>query len=121
MVIDTGIFIDHLRKMNRETTLLSQLPPNTLLYVSAITVYELLAGATNNQKFQDAQRLLSAVTILPVDENVAALAAQLYQQMKGNSIGLADTLIAATALCHNLPLKTLNTRHFSRVSGLIVN
>ncbi len=120
MVIDTSIFIEHLRKTNRTNSHFSQISPQTRLYVSAITVYELLAGASDAGKVQDANLLLSATTILPVDENVATIAAQLYRQMKSNSIGLADTLIAATALHHNLPIMTLNTKHFSRVTGLMV-
>ncbi len=120
MVIDTGIFIEHLRKTNRANSHFSQLPPQTPLYVSAITVFELLVGATNTTKWGEAQLLLSAVTILAVDENVASKAAQLFQQMRGNIIGFADTLIAATALAHGLPIKTLNTRHFQRVDGLIL-
>ncbi len=120
MVIDASIFIDHLRKTNRSHTYFAQIPPQTQLYVSAVTVYELLAGTTHANKIRDANLLLSATTILPIDENVAVIAAQLYQQMKSNSIGLADTLIAATALHYNLLIKTLNEKHFSRVAGLAV-
>jgi predicted nucleic acid-binding protein len=120
MVIDTSILIDHLRKINRTHTYFAQLPPKTSLYVSAITVYELLAGATDLAKRQDAQTLLATLTILPIDEAIAAETAALYQSMKGNSIGLADMLIAATVLHHNLPLKTLNAKHFSRVAGLVL-
>lgn len=120
MVIDTSILIDHLRKLNRTNTNFSQIPPSTPIFVSAITVYELLAGASDLQKLRDAQILLSATTILPFDEDIATIAAQLYQQMKGKTIGLADTFIAATALHHRLPLKTLNISHFSRVEGLIL-
>ncbi len=34
------------------------------------------------------------------------------------SIEVTDILIAATAITNNLPVKTLNTRHFERVIGL---
>jgi tRNA(fMet)-specific endonuclease VapC len=36
----------------------------------------------------------------------------------GLMIELSDIFIAATALANNLPVKTLNTRHFERVEGL---
>lgn len=121
MVIDTTIFIEHLRKSNRSNSLLSQLPLATPLYVSVITVYELWAGATDVSKERDVSLILSAVNILPVNENVAKLAARIFLQVgRGNIIGTADTLIAATATYHNLPIKTLNTKHFSRVAGLII-
>lgn len=121
MVIDTTIFIEHLRKSNRANSLLSQLPLGTPIYVSVITVYELWAGATDISKKQDVELILSSVNVLSIDENVAEVAARIYQQIgKGNFIGTADTLIAATALYHNLPVKTLNIKHFTRVEGLSV-
>jgi tRNA(fMet)-specific endonuclease VapC len=33
-------------------------------------------------------------------------------------IDLADILIGATALTHDIPLATLNTKHFERIKGL---
>jgi predicted nucleic acid-binding protein len=36
----------------------------------------------------------------------------------GQSIGLADSIIAATARLYDLPLVTENTQHFARVPGL---
>ena len=120
MVIDTSILIDHLRKLNRTNTIFANLPLNTPLYVSSLTVYELFFGATTPLKQLEAQQIISAMHILPIDEEVAVLAARLSQSMRSNSIGLADTLIAATALRNNLPIKTLNVRHFARVEGLVL-
>ena len=36
----------------------------------------------------------------------------------GNRIGYHDLIIAATALCHNYSLATLNESEFNRVTGL---
>ncbi|MGV8138491.1 MAG: type II toxin-antitoxin system VapC family toxin [Mangrovibacterium sp.] len=33
-------------------------------------------------------------------------------------IDLADILIGATALTHNIPIATLNSNHFNRIKGL---
>jgi predicted nucleic acid-binding protein len=33
-------------------------------------------------------------------------------------IDLADILIGATALAHNMPIATLNEKHFCRIAGL---
>ncbi len=35
-------------------------------------------------------------------------------------IEATDIFIAATALVNNLPVKTLNERHFARVEGLLL-
>lgn len=50
LVIDTGIFIDYLRKTEKSKTILASLPNDSSLFVSAVTVYELMMGATNEQK-----------------------------------------------------------------------
>ncbi len=33
-------------------------------------------------------------------------------------IDLADILIGATAMTHNIPIATLNVKHFDRIKGL---
>jgi tRNA(fMet)-specific endonuclease VapC len=33
-------------------------------------------------------------------------------------IDLADILIGVTALTHNIPIATLNDKHFTRINGL---
>jgi predicted nucleic acid-binding protein len=49
-------------------------------------------------------------------------AIQIYQRLKsaGNLIDLPDLFIAATAIAHELPLATLNTKHFERITELIL-
>jgi len=59
-------------------------------------------------------------TVLSFDNACAGTAAFIYATLKANNqlIGAEDILIAATALTHNLPLATINTKHFSRVDNL---
>ena len=60
--------------------------------------------------------------VLPVDEAVIGVASGLWSDLKkaGQLIPDVDILIAATALCHGLPVATRNVRHFSRFPGLLV-
>ncbi|MGG7662551.1 PIN domain-containing protein [Dyadobacter sp. BHUBP1] len=44
LVIDTGIFVEYLRKPEKSKTILASLPNDTLLFVSAVTVYELITA-----------------------------------------------------------------------------
>jgi predicted nucleic acid-binding protein len=53
--------------------------------------------------------------ILPLDDAVTARAITLRQERK---MGLADAIIAATALVHNLRLVTRNEGDFKHVIGL---
>jgi len=60
--------------------------------------------------------------VLPLTEPVAERAAAIYAdlQLRGDLIGDADILIAATALEHGLSIATGNTSHSERIPGLQV-
>ena len=53
--------------------------------------------------------------ILPLDEAVTNRAILLRQD---RAIGIADAIIASTALIYELPLVTRNTADFQHVAGL---
>jgi toxin FitB len=57
----------------------------------------------------------AAITVLAIDSHVILRAIALRQTRK---MSLGDALIAATALVHDLPLVTRNTRDFSWVAKL---
>lgn len=120
MVIDTGIFIEYLRKPEKSKTILASLPNDASLFVSAVTVYELMMGATNDQKKKDVQTLLDGISILPFDEEVSLKAAEIYHNLRRRNlmIEFRDIFIAATAIIFQLPIKTLNKDHFQRIETL---
>ena len=120
MVVDSTVFIEHLRAKDRTKTVLANLPANSLLYVSAVTVFELFCGATDPGKHQDVQKVLKNVLILPMNSAVGEKAGEIFRDLrsKGLMIEATDIFIAVTALINGLPVKTLNIRHFSRVQGL---
>lgn len=51
---------------------------------------------------------------------VAERAGEIFRSLHstGQMIEISDIFIAATALANNLPVKTLNIRHFERVKGI---
>jgi len=55
--------------------------------------------------------------VLHLDQNSATLAGQIAGELErtGRTIGLADAIIAATALSHELELVTGNLSHFVRI------
>lgn len=120
MVIDTTVFIEHLRKKNKLNSVLSKLPNNSILVASSVTVFELLIGATTPDKKFDVDEVLSGVSIIEIDRHVAKRAAEIYLDLRSRNmlIEFRDIFIAATAFTHNLPIKTLNIKHFSRIEGL---
>jgi len=120
MVVDTSIFIEFLRKKDKTKTVLYSLPETTTIAISSVTLYELLMGATDKSKNKDVKILTEDLLILSLDQEVAKKSAEIYHQLRNenNMIEFRDIFIAATCLVHNMPLKTLNNKHFERVEGL---
>ncbi|MBO9618779.1 MAG: type II toxin-antitoxin system VapC family toxin [Niabella sp.] len=58
--------------------------------------------------------------MLPFDKFVAKVAVDINKELKRKRklIDIADLFIAATALANNLPLATLNKKHFDRIDNL---
>ena len=83
------------------------------LYVSRVSGMDTAAQAT---------RHLAGFGVLPVDEIIRLEATNAFRHLRraGLKIGVADTLIAATALNYGLPVVTENAGHFGRLPGLTV-
>jgi tRNA(fMet)-specific endonuclease VapC len=58
--------------------------------------------------------------VVPFDEGAARSAGAIMAdlQRRGTGIGFADSCIAAHALSLDIPLATLNTKHFARIPDL---
>jgi predicted nucleic acid-binding protein len=115
------MLIAYLRGQDPAATAVEQAVRNSVCYVTAITVYELLFGMARARKqIGGESALLNTMLVAAFDERAARRAAQLHAELlrRNEDIGVKDTLIAATCLEYALPLLTLNTRHFARVSGL---
>ena len=93
---------------------------------SIITRYEILRGlkarrATQQQAAFD--RFCAANTILPLSDTIVVQATEIYADLyqRGELIGDADILIAATAIVDGRGLVTNNERHFERIEGLNID
>lgn len=122
MVIDTSIFIDYLRAKNKAKTRLQNLPDDTVIYVSSVTLYELYMGATTPRKWVDIKKLTDGITVLSFNQEVAEKAAIIYQELRraNELIEFRDIFIAATAIIHDLPVLSRNAKHFKRIKALTV-
>jgi len=120
--LDSSILIDYFRKSQKENSTWYKLSQKHQSFaVSIITTFEVLSGATPAQKsFWDS--VFVNLTILPFDLHTNEKAVQIYKRLKsnGNLIDLPDLFIAATAIAHELPLATLNIKHFERITELIL-
>ncbi|MEM9887934.1 MAG: type II toxin-antitoxin system VapC family toxin [Bacteroidota bacterium] len=120
VVADTTIFIEHLRATKKEKTKLFKLVNEVELYTSAITVYKLLMGAKTEQKKQDVFLLVEDIPILPFDYEASLKAAEIFHYLRTSNklIEFRDIFIGAICLANNLPVATINRKHFERIKGL---
>ncbi len=93
---------------------------------SIITKAELYFGAYNSSQvagnLQNITLISSKLLMLPFDDQAAQQFGQIKATLKqkGQLILDADLMIAAIALAHNFTLVTNNTKHFSRISDLLL-
>ena len=122
MVIDTSIFIEFLRAKDKSKTTLYKLPDKLQLFISSVTLYELYMGATNEEKMNDIKILTNGIAVISFNEDIAKESAKIYHRLRKTNqmIEFRDIFIAATCLINNLPIKTLNKKHFERIKGLII-
>lgn len=79
MVVDTGIFIEHLRAKDKTKTALYGIFEREDLYLSSVTIYELMAGANTPTKKDDILLITTNFQVLDFSETVAFRAAEIYQ------------------------------------------
>ncbi len=119
-VVDTSILIEYLRKEQKSRSILFQFAADYDLFMPTLVAFELWAGTTNETRQQELQRLMALFTPLPLNSTIAEEAGKLYRHLKRHNqlLEIRDLLIAAHALQLQLPLLTLNYRHFERVPQL---
>lgn len=70
ILIDSTLLIEFLRKRNKEKTQLWKLKEHvTDLSISAVSVFELFAGATSTEKMIDVQTLLKWFNVIDFNED----------------------------------------------------
>ncbi|MGE5221862.1 MAG: type II toxin-antitoxin system VapC family toxin [Omnitrophica WOR_2 bacterium] len=101
-----------------------RLAPEEELSITAISVGELVHGATRSQRAADnlarLDVLLAALAILPYDEWSARRFGQIKAQLErsGEIISDLDLQIASIVIEHNGVLLTHNQKHFLRLTDL---
>lgn len=95
------------------------------LAVSTVTVYEIEYGFEKKPEVRASlgaatEAFLSVVSVIPFDAEIAREAGRIRQEVRVQTIGPYDLLIAATARRYGLTLVTRNFEEISRVPGLAI-
>lgn len=89
--------------------------------ISLVTYMELLQGSKNKQEARDIKAFLKdfGFSTLPLSQNIGHRASIYVEEYAlSHSIGVADALVAATAVEENEVLLSANTKHFKCVQEL---
>jgi len=112
-LVDTDIAIDFLRRRDYAQKLLDSWAVEGLLAISTLTHLEIYQGMrTGEEKATNAflDGLVSVAVDIPIARQAGIMLGEL--RLKGMTIGIADAIIAATALRFGAPLLTNNVEHY---------
>jgi len=115
-LVDTDVIIDILRGIKGSKEFLLNIF-NEGIFLSVISMAEIFSGKETRDpiKHEKILRFLSHFEVVPLTQEIAILGGAIRRDYQ---IGLADALIAATAIHNGLTVVTHNTKHFEKVEGL---
>ena len=115
--LDTNAIVYYLKDDSNAVSLLREMfAHGAPVYISTITELELFAFSNLTvQEHALIEKILSTLSVIPVDSHIARLAAFIRRQYR---LKVPDSVIAATAMFTGSTLVTRNTRDFKKVATL---
>ncbi len=121
ILVDTNILIDYLRGVKKAEDFV-QRQGKTNLAISTVVAMELYQGCLNRREFATIRKELVGFNEIKLNKTVGEVALKLSEQFAlSHTMGIPDTLIAATALVYDLELHTYNLKDFSFIAGIKVS
>jgi predicted nucleic acid-binding protein len=118
LLIDTDILIDYLRGFQAAVHFLESLEND--LIISTINVAEVYSGIRDHER-DLVKNFLDCFEIVPLDEAIALEGGLLRRNYgKSHGVGLADAIVAATAIKMGCQLATLNLKHYPMLKTVSV-
>lgn len=116
--LDSSVLIEYYRLKDKSKSFWFALSKKYQFNIPAIVKYEILRGDKKKDEFWI--NIFKYIEILPFDKECAAIASQIYKQLKSQNklIDTDDILISATSKKNNLKIASLNVKHFDRIDGL---
>ncbi len=120
IIADTDVLIDFLRDRKPMAGRVALELTSSSFVTTVITQFELLSGVRTSREETAVEALLDVLDVYSLDPAAARRAAEVRRtlELKGQTIGMADSLIAGICLERKGMLLTRNMKHFSRVDDL---
>jgi len=111
LLLDTDVLIDFLRGQPQAVQLLED--TDCEFHVSAVSVAELYVGVRDGQEREVLDQLVGVLRTIEISTEIAQQAGLWRREYgKSHGTGIIDALIAACADASQIPLATLNVKHF---------
>jgi predicted nucleic acid-binding protein len=129
IIIDTSVFIRAERNNQSLSVLVSGLPLDDDVYISVVTISELLVGVyrANNKEWRIirsayVEQILSSFIAIEITASISRIHSTIVADLmqRGQIIGVQDMWIAATAIHNGFSVLTYDVSDFSRIKGLNV-
>jgi predicted nucleic acid-binding protein len=120
-LLDSNVWIDFFKKKDDTAVeLVLSLGNKGRLFISAVSLTELQFGWNEEQTLYLLPRLLAIAKVVDATGNTCIRAGELLRDYKRRGIILSplDTIIAATALTHDMCMVTRNKKHFEPIKEL---
>ncbi|MFW6196402.1 MAG: type II toxin-antitoxin system VapC family toxin [Thermoplasmatota archaeon] len=120
-LIDTDWAVDYLKGVNEKVSFLQSAED---LYITSISIGELMEGIEGSEKKEDRIRglenFLTNITVVSFTEEMAYTFGKIRNDLrkKGKLPGDIDLMIAATALHLDLEVLTDNKKHFEHIPSI---
>ncbi len=127
-LLDTNI-LSELVKKRSNINLITRLgtKESHALCTSSICIMELRYGSALRKDFNEfwakiKKEIIDRVKVFPIGDQEALVAGDILASLRksGQTLGIEDILIASTAIANKGKMVTANTRHYSRIEGLVV-
>ena len=116
-LLDSDVLIDISRNMAAAINFVDALSAPWM--ISQVSAMELVVGARDKREVAHLDAFLASQTVLPLSAPIGEKAYRLLiDYAKSHGLHVFDSLVAATALEHDLTLVTRNRRHFHMIAGL---
>ncbi|MGA1121313.1 MAG: type II toxin-antitoxin system VapC family toxin [bacterium] len=111
LLLDTDVLIDFLRGQPQAVQLLED--TDCEFHVSAVSVAELYGGVRDGREREVLDQLMGLLRTIEISTEIARQAGLWRREYgKSHGTGIIDALIAACADASQIPLATLNVKHF---------